>query len=151
MLTSSMFPLIVSRERLIALRGIGCGLGCEGSRLFQAGYFETLHDGIVIRSQRAPSKGNTSLKSGPMWSASAALSSRRARCSRVLTVSGRRPKQIGRLFDAHVLEDACDEDRAKILRQVVDGAFHQSENFALGNRALWVHGFISGEWEGYDL
>ena len=104
-----------------------------------------------MRLQRAPSKGNTSLKSGPMWSASAAFRSRRARCSRVLTVSGLRP-QIGRLyFDAHVLEDACDEDRAKILRQAVDGALHQPENFALGNRALWVHGFISGEWEGYDL
>ena len=57
--------LIASREWLIAYQVIGCGLDCKGSRL-QADIRRRFTKASVMRPQRAPSKGKTSLKSGPM-------------------------------------------------------------------------------------
>ena len=109
---------------------------------FSAGYLETLHDGIGHALATRAVEGKYVAEERPdvigerrLQKPSRAMQSR-------LDGFGPEAQQIGRLLDAHALDDARDEDRAEILRQLIDGALDQPANFALGNRALWVHGFV---------
>ena len=92
----------------------------------------------AILSQRGSSKGKTSLRTGPIFASSAERSRCRARCSRVLTVSGRTFEERGGLLDAHFLDDACDEDQSEVVGQLVDRLLEQVLNLTLRRGPLRV-------------
>src|SRR5262245_40889202 len=50
------------------------------------------------------------------------------------------PKQVSRLFDAHVFDDPRDENGTKLLGQIIDRAFQQLAELALGQSALRIRG-----------
>jgi CRP-like cAMP-binding protein len=60
-------------------------------------------------------------------------------------------QEIGGFLDAHVLDHSSHKDRAKLVGQVVDGAFEELAELALGHGALRVRGLVAGQGEGNDL
>ena len=61
------------------------------------------------------------------------------------------PEKVRRLFDAHVFDSSRDENGAKLLGEIINGAFQQLADLALRHGTLWVRGLMSGQWEWNDL
>ena len=85
----------------------------------------------VNRSQRLPANGNASITTGPIFFSTLSRSMVRARCSRVFTVSGFQPEDLGGFLDVHPLDHAGDEDDAKGFGKVIDRVFDDVLNLAL--------------------